>query len=241
MARFFLLWFIINTLVFSFGIDTDMVYQVNNKYIINGRIPRFVNKEKPLEELTPALKRVNKEIEDDFTKIKREVISSALQFAEEFPNSTLLPFTMNSSYVFTRNDNEVFSFVIETSYYTGGAHPNTVYKGYILTKDNYYELDDFFKDPKEARKYITDSIENSIEMNLLSAKDGRTKKVYFDHAKVDLDDATYYLKGNKIVILFQRYTISPYSSGNPEFEFTFEELRKFLKKGWIGYLPIHPF
>lgn len=235
MARIFILWCTIATLSFTFGIDTDIEYQANNKYIINARIPRFVNKDNILEELPGGLKQVNREIDDDFTKIKRDVVSSALQFSEEFPNSNLLPFTVTSNYVFTRNVSDTISFFIETSYYTGGAHPATVYKGYILNKDKHYQLNDLFKNPREARSYIVTSIKNDIKANLLESERGETEKIYFDEFHVDLSDATYYLKEDKLVILFQQYTIAPYSSGNPQFEFPLTSLKTYLNKKWMGF------
>lgn len=235
MIRLFLFWSLLTTLTFSFGMDTEVVYQENTRYRIMGRIPKFVDKDNSARELSDALRLVNREIEGDFTEIKREVISSALEFGEEFPNSNLLPFTLESTYVFPGNSKlPLASFLIETVYYTGGAHPIKIYKGYTVDNYTYYSLDTFFKSPEEARKYIVERIEERIEENLKNSQLGRVEKIYFDNARVDLDDAAFYFRDNKFVFLFQSYAIAPYSSGNPEFTFTFSELREFLHNKWTG-------
>ena len=235
MIRLFLLWSLLTTLAFSFGMDTEVVYQENTRYRVMGRLPKFVDKDNSSRDLSDALKMVNKKIEDDFTEIKREVISSALEFGEEFPNSNLLPFTLESSYVFPGNSKlPLASFLIETVYYTGGAHPIKIYKGYSVDKYTYYTFNSFFKSPEGAKKYMKNKIEEKIRENLKNSKLGKEDKIYFDNARVDLKDSTFYFRDNKFVILFQNYAIAPYSSGNPEFVFTFGELREFLHNKWTG-------
>jgi len=235
MARLIFLWCLLTTLVFPFGLDTKIVHQETNKYRVTGRIPKFVNKDNNPKELSDALKRANKEIEVNFTEIKREVISSAVQFGEDFPNSNLLPFTLDSTYVFTSNSKlPVSSFLIETIYYTGGAHPVKIYKGYNLDKYTYYTLDSFFRSPEKAREYIVENIQQKIKENLKNSQLGLEDKIYFDNARADLNDSTFYFRDNKFVILFQSYAIAPYASGNPEFTFTFGELKEFLHNKWTG-------
>lgn len=232
MLKLMSLWLSLSIMAYSFGVDTKIINQTNNKYAITGSIPRFLNKDSMEEgdDIPPSLTRTNEEIESAFNEIKREVISSALEFAEDFPNSNLLPFTLNSSFYFTNNDLNITSLVIETSYYTGGAHPNSFISTYVVDKDNYYTLDNFFKDPEGAKEFILRGIEEEIKRSNSEAQKSGSPKIYFDDVKPNLEDTVFYLEGSKIVIVFQRYSIAPYSSGNPEFRFPLASMSKFLSR-----------
>lgn len=206
---------------------------MNINYNIKGQIPRFSAKEKEDEELTAFLKEINDDIDYEFSEIKGQVISEALQFSDDFPDSNLLPFTLSTYYTFTGNSSaNVYSVLIKTSYYTGGAHPNHTFKGYTLDDSRRYKLDDFFTDPKKAKIYMVNSIEKSILKNIHNSKLGLDTLRYFVGAKVDLRQSTYYISGENIILLFPQYTLGPYSSGKQEFKFSFEELKPFLYKKW---------
>lgn len=231
MIRLLALWCVISSIALSFGVDTIVVHQMNNNYNISGQIPRFSAQDKDDEKLTTFLKEINDDIDYEYSEIKGEVISEALQFSHDFPNSNLLPFTLNTTYTITSNSAAtVYSVVIETTYYTGGAHANYSYKGYTLDNFRRYELEDFFKDPEGAYKYMVKSIENSIYNNIQKSKLGLESLKYFDGVEVNLTDAVYYVSGNNIVLLFPHYILGPYSSGEIEFVFSFQELRPFLYK-----------
>lgn len=233
MIRIIFLWSIISTLSFSFGVDTIIVNQMNNNYNIKGQIPRFSAKEKEDDQLTTFLKEINDDIDYEFSEVKGQVISSALQFSDDFPDSNLLPFTLSTYYTFTGNsDASIYSVLIKTSYYTGGAHPNYTFKAYTLDDSRRYKLKDFFKDPKGAKRYMIDSIENSILINVHNSKLGLETLKYFEGAKVDLNQSTYYISGDNIILVFPHYTLGPYSSGEHEFIFSFEKLKPFLYKKW---------
>ena len=90
------------------------------------------------------------------------------------------------------------------------------------------KFNDIFR--RGAREYFEKEIRDNI---IKDVKVNKEKTKYFRDSStrfVDLDNAVIFFRGDNLVIRYQQYAIAPYSSGTPEFEFSKEEIREFLKE-----------
>ena len=121
--------------------------------------------------------------------------------------------------------------ILESIYtYTGGNHGMTGFTSYNISNKTGKNLkfNDIFR--RGAREYFEKEIRDTI---IKDVKVNKEKTKYFRDSStrfVDLDNAVVFFRGDNLVIRYQQYAIAPYSSGTPEFEFSKEEIREFLKE-----------
>lgn len=121
--------------------------------------------------------------------------------------------------------------ILESIYtYTGGNHGMTGFTTYNISNKTGKNLkfNDIFRNG--AREYFEKEIRDII---IKDVKTNKEKTKYFRSSStrfVDLDNAVVFFRGDNVVIRYQQYAIAPYSSGTPEFEFSKEEIREFLKE-----------
>lgn len=119
---------------------------------------------------------------------------------------------------------EFISITMDYYQYTGGAHGLTtkVSFNYNLNTGERVKLKDLFKEGFDYKSIIDEKIKGDIE---------KEKELYFDEGKgfkgIDENQA-YYLSREGIVIYFQQYEISPYSSGIREFKIPYKDLEEGL-------------
>lgn len=110
----------------------------------------------------------------------------------------------------------VTSIVFNEYEYTGGAHGNSVKKVYLLNEKTGKVLNiNNYLSEKEKEK-IKEKVKEEIK---------KDPSKYFVDSKIDLKDAVIYFNQDKVIIEFGLYSIAPYSSGMPKFEFKKEELK----------------
>ncbi|MDR2008450.1 MAG: RsiV family protein [Alphaproteobacteria bacterium] len=105
--------------------------------------------------------------------------------------------------------------------YLGGAHGNYLLRTTTFNTENglILRLSDIFT--TEGLAFIINDINQQIKQD--------TEEQFFKDAEVvNLDNVDFYFDGNQIVFIFQRYDISPYSSGMPSFSYDVRRLQEQL-------------
>lgn len=119
-----------------------------------------------------------------------------------------------TEYTITYNDNCVLSLYFDRYEYTGGAHgmTNRSADTWNLKTGRRMDLSEFFPDKKDYRSEIIREINRQIENNI---KENDT--YYFDDVsnlvKENFNERNFYIVPEGVVIFFQLYEITPYSSG----------------------------
>ncbi|WP_370456695.1 RsiV family protein [Fusobacterium sp. IOR10] len=86
---------------------------------------------------------------------------------------------------------------------------------------------------EEGKADIENKILESIEKDFKKSNNDETKVFYFQDSlesdAVKLKNANVYFNGDKLIVTYPHYTLAPYSTGMPEFIFSKEEMKKYLK------------
>lgn len=133
--------------------------------------------------------------------------------------------SLNSDYDYF-NNGDIVSLWIYSDNYTGGAHGMYWLDSYTFNTSNgeLYSFRDLFIDNSGGAQFVENEILNRI-------KD--PEKGYFDTAAETIasygGDFKFLINGDRIIVYFPLYDISPYVAGIEDFAFSLEELESFLK------------
>ncbi|WP_053954957.1 DUF3298 and DUF4163 domain-containing protein [Inediibacterium massiliense] len=128
-----------------------------------------------------------------------------------------------------KEKDRVFSLVVQTYMYTGGAHgtPRTDCYNVDLKEYNAMQINDLFKENADYKKVINEEIKKQIKEQQ-STEEG----IYFDGEegfKSISDTQSFYIEDGNIVVCFAKYAIAPGASGEPEFKIPLKSLENILK------------
>ncbi len=143
------------------------------------------------------------------------------------PDSPNLQYEVDSGYKVTYNQNGVISFLLNDYGYLGGAHGGNTLTGmtFSLKNGKALKLDDLLKSNASYRQNLKKLLQNEIKKQG-GVEDG-TLDSFNDLSKNSSAYLNnYYLTEQGFTIFFQQYAIAPYAAGNPEFNFTFNQLLK---------------
>lgn len=130
------------------------------------------------------------------------------------------------SYFDYNKSGDVLSVIINSYYYTGGAHGMSYMESYTVnTKTNeIYTFSSLFNHKSNYKKVILDKINAMID---------KEKEFYFADAKQSVaarnSNYKFYIDGDKLVIYFDLYELRPYAGGMPEFKINAKDLKGLLK------------
>lgn len=174
-----------------------------------------------------AEKRINSILEGDIISFKNQIENLAKEAFEESKNDNFkfVPYEAISDYKVGINNGKLLSLPITFYTYTGGAHGNIVKESYNFDLENgdKLNLNDIFIEQSNYKDSIKKFIKNSIK---------KEPNVYFDDALdvVDtLDNSSpFYITNDSLIIYYEPYKISPYSSGIREFKIPLSSLSSML-------------
>lgn len=168
---------------------------------------------------------INQEIE----KINLHNIDGFKKDGSHNPHSDR-PYEAQGNYKEYKNSFNITSILASTYFYTGGAHGMTGFVTYNVSNKTGKTLrfNDIFK--AGAKKYFEKEIRSIINQDVKTNRENT--KFFRDSSSrfVDLDNAVIFFRGDNLVIRYQQYTIAPYSSGTPEFEFSKDKIKNYLKE-----------
>lgn len=110
-----------------------------------------------------------------------------------------------------RADEDVVSFLMEGSYWTGGVHPNSYSRGLTLDTrtGQTLNLTDIVSDPDKFKEIVVKKLEESYEKDDFFGTPGEQIQEYYE----DADRLNWVLEPQGILVRFDPYEIGPYSSG----------------------------
>ncbi|MFV0520388.1 MAG: DUF3298 and DUF4163 domain-containing protein [Lachnospirales bacterium] len=153
-----------------------------------------------------------KEKQEGYKKEEKDALISAENLYEEFPDTSLLPYSINTNYNTTLNIENNLSFKLYYDSYLGGAHGIALVKGGTFNpKYNramiYYDF--FIKDKEKVDKTLNYLIEKNIE------EQGLTEYLFpYEKGKLPLPEGdSFYLLPKGMVFIYNVYEIAPYSAG----------------------------
>lgn len=189
--------------------------EVSQKYKYDFEYPKITFKGKDLS--------LNKEIENITTQNINGLINDSKY------NSHNEQYEGQSFYKDFENDFDVTSLLGLTYFYIGGNHGTTGLSSYNISNKTgkILNFNDIFK--FGAKQYFEREIIKSIREDV---KIKGNKSLYFTDMSsrtTDLDNAVVFFRGNYVIIRYQQYAIAPYSSGTPEFKFSKEVVKDYLK------------
>lgn len=151
------------------------------------------------------------EVEEYIKKRKKEVTDSALDLRKEFPNSALLPFTLDITVDRTVLD-EYESVLITERRYTGGAHGNMDYVYYNLHNGNSITLANYLKNRGTSETQLLALINERLQQDEYDAIDKLENVPWQVHTEKNE-------QAIGIRILFPPYAVGPYSAGTITYTF----------------------
>lgn len=191
--------------------------------------------------LVPQLSFKNKDFSLENEKFKEMIENSKNNLKEELPEIKYLQENMNSSikyeekisYETYENEFGITSILLSTYYYQGGAHGLTGISSYNYSNKSGKELTIEDIITEEGKEYIENKILEGIKKDFKKSDNDKTKVFYFQDSlesdAVKLKNANVYFNGDKLIVTYPHYTLAPYSTGMPEFIFSKEEMKKYLK------------
>ncbi len=195
-----------------------------------GRVHDFLYDEEDSEDLvfaTNAVVWISEEDGKKYSKLNSALESFSRQNAEaykdeleELKGQAVLdkedgyfygPYSTDSSYTITRADSNVFSFVGESSYYSGGAHPFYGVGGYTLdtATGEKLPLKAAVTDLKAFENLLVERIEEDWGDDIYDSFDLRG---YVSEA-IKNDSLNFSVGYDNITVYFSPYEIAPYASG----------------------------
>ncbi len=150
-------------------------------------------------------------VEEYIKKRKKEITDDAINLSQEFPNSSLLPFTLDITLDRTVLD-EYESILITERTYTGGAHGNMQYIHYNLHNGNSITLADYLKN------------RGTSETQLLMLINERLRQDEYELIE-NFEDVPWQVhiwtneQSIGIRILFPPYAVGPFSAGTITYTF----------------------
>ena len=119
--------------------------------------------------------------------------------------------------------------------YTGGAHGNGATNTYIIEKSTGKEVlfNDFFSDPTAVTKLAEVYFRKLFELE--NDADLEEAGFWFENNQFHLNN-NFSIVGDKIVFLYNRYEIAPYSGGETVLEISIEEIKSFINSKYLGNL-----
>ncbi len=150
-------------------------------------------------------------IEEYIKNRKQEITDSATELRQEFPDSALLPFTLDIT-VDRTVLNEYESILVTERTYTGGAHGNVQYVYYNLRNGSSITLGDYLKD------------RGTSEAQLLTLVNERLRQDAYESVE-DLEDVPWQVYSREpeqsigIRILFPPYAVASFSAGTITYTF----------------------
>ena len=151
------------------------------------------------------------EVEEYIKKRKKEVTDSAIALRKGFPNSALLPFTLDITVDRAVLD-EYESVLITERTYTGGAHGNMDYVYYNLHNGNSITLANYLKNRGTSETQLLVLINERLQQDEYDAIDKLENVPWQVHTEKNE-------QSTGIRILFPPYVVGPYSAGTITYTF----------------------
>ena len=155
--------------------------------------------------------------------------------SKDLPESFFAPFEMEVTYSVQRNDSRVFSVALSTYENTGGPHPNNTLTGdsFETQTGTLITADALFTVPlSEALEKIKPAI--TAEMDKRSAEYGFD--LYYPNVSDDpfavWEKTDFYFSEDKLVFVWQTYSLAPHAVGIQEFSIPLSDLSGILDAKW---------
>lgn len=179
--------------------------------------------------------KINKRIQEKIKKDIAELTKESEQLQKDLAGMKdyeARPYDYVVTYSQKANAFGIISIKMDYYYYTGGAHGNTISEvlNYDMKTGEEVSFDKLFK--KEGyRQYIEAKIkEKTDELNKKIREENKIEEKDYSVYNFEKlpEKPSYYLDGEKLVIVFGQYEIAPYSEGMPEFSFEKKEIQKYM-------------
>ncbi len=156
-----------------------------------------------------------------------KLINDANKEIEENKKNWLKDITPELYYSFNKyKDKWINSIVYNVWKMISRGHPENIIKiFYIDEKWKEINQNDFFKFTEQTKNIFEQKLLNKVKTIEWVFEDQEALKSV---VKNYLNDMKFYFDSEKIVFLFEQYTVWPYSSGILEVEFYFSELKEYL-------------
>lgn len=186
--------------------------------------PHIVNTTKS-EKVDGINHKIEEQIKQLYNQNCLEAEKSAREYDQNFPQngertSSLLPFEVGSKYTVTFNQSGLLSFYITEYQYLGGAHPNSVRRGYT------YDLDKGEAQKASDLMIWTDRQIKQYIASTISKTANKTPDSFFMEEVEKLGQLKFplqfYLAKEGIVFFFNPYEIAPYVAGVIETSILYE-------------------
>ncbi|MGL4676548.1 MAG: DUF3298 domain-containing protein [Brevinema sp.] len=156
------------------------------------------------------------------------IVKQDLKNREELDNTlpdcySCIAYEFHSNYEIEYTDSKVLSLIHTEYIYSGGAHGTTYVSPIVYRLNDGTTLNSSVKD-------LIISLEDPKLLSLMRQKllDGRTQNDYFEFDTIRLNNH-YYITSSGITFLYNRYEIAAYVYGAITIEFSYEELKPFVK------------
>jgi len=149
------------------------------------------------------------------------------------------PWFFEYDFEVARNDGKILSVVLRGSIYTGGAHPNQIYRTFVFDMRDgakLMELTDVFNPlglVKDAESGVAmdwlDYISNQTKLKLMESEFADANWIAEGAGPNSKNFELFYLTNTGINFIFPPYQVAAYAAGPQEVSFTYDELKDFIK------------
>lgn len=166
-------------------------------------------------------------------EIQDKFINEYTVFKKEFPQSSQI-WAIEKIISVSYNKNNIFGLTLDDYSYLGGAHPNTFISYFSINLETGEKI-------KKGDIFILSKLD---KLNLLAEE--KFRKVKNLSEDTNYESEGYFIKNGQFILndnflitdsgikfLYNNYEIAAYAVGKTTIEFTFEELKDFLRKDSI--------
>lgn len=150
-------------------------------------------------------------VEEYIKNRKQEITDSATELRQEFPDSALLPFTLDIT-VDRTVLNEYESILVTENAYTGGAHGNVQYVYYNLRNGSSITLGDYLKDRGRSETQLLTLINERLRQDAYESVESLENVPWQVHSRENEQSIG-------IRILFPPYAVASFSEGTITYTF----------------------
>ncbi len=147
--------------------------------------------------------------------------------SEEFIQDFGIPYSVQSDYEVTRNDDSILSFIVSIYQYTGGAHGISSTWTFVFDKqkNKLLSLEDVFEQETDYLFILSDAAVRELKTrDLLDNEEWLLEGAGAQKANFE----RFVLTAKEIRFIFDAYQVGPYAAGTQEVSFPLSNLQDIL-------------
>jgi hypothetical protein len=209
VAVIVLLFFVLNMQSDAIAVKVHTIEETTDLYELHVEYPQFTKVDEEFNE------KIQEIVNNSVDSFKKEALSQDVILSSP-SNQPIFLYTLG--WTSAQINNEIISFVIEVSHFTGGAHGSReLYTfSYNVKEDREITLSEVFSNTPRYLDRVAQYVMSDLKAQLTAQSGGEPNaKMLYDGASPDLTNYSHFTigPGEMITFYFEEYQVAAYAAG----------------------------